>query len=144
MTTSTTSTSTFDNTVDRPFPPIGWMATGALGLIIVGGILMASYAPREAPLGWATALLVAGVALLASALVLLTRLKGFAWRTFTKIFKWTLLAYVIQGGMIEFAFVRDHTRGASLTIVTLMLVVFAVSVPTSIAFTSARYADPTA
>jgi Tfp pilus assembly protein PilX len=43
--------------------------------------------------------------------------------------------------MIEFAFVRDHTRGASLFIVTCMLVIFALSVPTTIAFTTARFAD---
>jgi hypothetical protein len=53
-----------------------------------------------------------------------------------------LLAYVITSAMIELAFVRDHTRGSSLVIVTLMLVVFALSVPTTIAFTTARFADP--
>jgi len=58
------------------------------------------------------------------------------------VFKWALLAYVITSGMIEFAFVHDHTRGSSLVLVTLMLVVFALSVPTTIAFTVARFADP--
>ena len=43
--------------------------------------------------------------------------------------------------MIEFAFVHDHTRGSSLVIVTLMLVIFASSVPTTIAFTVARFAE---
>jgi len=43
--------------------------------------------------------------------------------------------------MIEFAFVRDQTRGASLLICTCMLVVFTLSVPTTIAFTVARYAQ---
>jgi hypothetical protein len=127
---------------DRPVPPIGWLSTGALGLVVVGGIMLASYAPRVAPLGAATALLCGAIVLLALAGALLARIKGFAWETFANVFKWALLAYVITSGMIEFAFVRDHTRGSSLVLVTLMLVVFALSVPTTIAFTVARFADP--
>jgi uncharacterized membrane protein YdjX (TVP38/TMEM64 family) len=72
---------------------------------------------------------------------LLIRIKDFAWSTFVLVFKWALLAYLITAGMIEFAFAHDHTRGTSLVIVTLMLVIFALSVPTTIAFTVARYAD---
>jgi hypothetical protein len=130
------------DTGDRPFPPIGWFSSAALALVIVGGILLASYAPRVAPLALATGLLVGALALLVIAAALLFRLKDFAWKTFGVVFKWSLLAYVITSGMIEFAFVHDHTRGSSLVIVSLMLVVFALSVPTTIAFTVARYADP--
>jgi hypothetical protein len=43
--------------------------------------------------------------------------------------------------MIEFSFIRNHTSGASLVIVSGMLVVFGVSVPTTIAFTAARFAE---
>jgi hypothetical protein len=132
----------YSNEVDRPFPPIAWLSSAALGLGIVGGILMASYAPRLAPLGIAEGLLVGGLVLLGAAAVLLYRLRDFAWRTFTTVFKWALLAYVITAGMIEFAFVRDHTRGTSLVVVTLMLVVFALSVPLTIGFTVARFAQP--
>ena len=80
-------------------------------------------------------------ALMVAALVLLSRIAGFAWSTFVRLFRWALLAYVVMSGMIEFAFIHDHTRGTTLTEVTLMLVIFALSVPTTIAFTSARYAD---
>jgi hypothetical protein len=123
-------------------PPIGWLSAGALGLVVVGGIMLASYAPRIAPLGFATALLCGAVVLLVLAGILLARINEFAWATFVSVFKWALLAYVITSGMIEFAFVRDHTRGSSLMLVTLMLVVFALSVPTTIAFTVARFVDP--
>jgi hypothetical protein len=127
---------------DRPVPPVGWFSTGALGLVVVGGIILASYAPRVAPRGLATVLLCVAIALLAVSGVMLVRIESFAWTTFATVFKWALLAYVITSGMIEFAFVHDHTRGYSLVIVTLMLVVFALSVPTTIAFTVARFADP--
>jgi hypothetical protein len=120
---------------------VAWCSTGALGLVVVGGILLASYAPRVAPLGAATALLCAALVLLVAAITILIRIDDFAWRTFFSVLKWALVAYVITSGMIEFAFVHDHTRGVSLVIVTLMLVVFALSVPLTIAFTVARYAD---
>jgi hypothetical protein len=127
------------NDVDRPFPPIGWLSTLALGCVVVGGILLASYAPRPAPLGAPVVLLIVGSSLLVGAGIMLSRLKDFAWTTFFKVFKWELLAYIVVSGMIELAFVRDHVRGSSLVVVTLMLVVFALSVPTTAAFTVARY-----
>jgi hypothetical protein len=95
-----------------------------------------------APVGLATALLIAAAVLLATAGFLLSRLQEFAWGTFAKVFKWSLLAYAVTSGMIEFAFVHDHTPGSSLVIVSCMLVIFALSVPTIIAFTTARFAQP--
>ena len=126
---------------ERHWPPIAWLSTGALVAVIVGGIVMASYAPRRPPLGLAGALLALALVLLVVVGVVLARLERFSWATFVTVFKWALLAYVIEAGVIEFAFVRDHTSGTALAIVTGMLVVFAVSVPTTIAFTVARYAD---
>jgi len=141
MSAATTPTSAPAPTGDRRFPPVAWMTTGALAFVVIGGILMASYAPRKAPLGIAGGLLGLAVLLLLAVVVTFARLRDFAWPTFAKVFKWALLAYVIEAAMIEFSFVRNHTSGASLQIVTGMLVVFAVSVPTTIAFTVARYAD---
>ena len=126
---------------ERPFPPVAWLSTAALALVVAGGIVMASYAPRRPPLAVPTALLVVSAIALATAWVLLSRHRPFAWRTFRRVFKWALLAYVISAGMIEFAFVRDHTRGAPLLVVSGLLVLFATSVPTTIAVTTARYAD---
>jgi hypothetical protein len=53
--------------------------------------------------------------------------------------RWTLLSYVIAAGLIEFAFVKDHTRGAPLVVLTAMLVLFALDVPLIISYTVARY-----
>lgn len=125
----------------RAVPPIGWMTGSALLLVVVGGIYMASYAPRTAPLGVASGLMAGGVVLMIAAGVALGRAHDFAWRTFRKVFKWALLAYAISAAMIEFAFVRDGTKGNSLVVVSVMLVVFASSVPATIAFTVARFAD---
>ena len=126
---------------ERSFPPVTWLSTAALALVVAGGIVMASYAPRRPPLAVPTVLVVVAALSLASAWVLLGRHRPFAWRTFRRVFRWALLAYVISSGMIEFAFVRDHTRGAPLVVVSCLLVIFATSVPTTIAVTTARYAD---
>jgi hypothetical protein len=138
---STDRTSQGASSANRTYPPVAWLSTGALAFVIVGGIIMASYAPRKAPLGVATALLVAGALLLASAGVVLVGLKDFSRKTFLMVFKWAIYADLVTAAMIEFAFVRDHTNGTSLLIVTCMLAVFTLSVPTTIAFTVARYAD---
>ena len=80
--------------------------------------------------------------LLLAGVFLLSRLDQFAWPRFFVVFRWALLAYVISAGMIGFAFVRDHTRGAPLALVIVMLVIFALDVPVVIAFTVARYSSP--
>ena len=138
----TTAPVTDANAVDRSYPPVAWLSTAALCLVISGGIILASYAPRVAPHSVTVTLLVAGLLLLATAVTMLLRIKEFSWTTFRSVYKWAQLAYLITAGMIEFAFAHDHTRGSSLVIVTLMLVVFCVSVPINIAFTTARYANP--
>lgn len=127
---------------DPPAPPVAWFSVAALVSVIIGGILMASYAPRPAPLGAPTVLLGVAILSLATSVTLLVRFAGFMWATFWRVFKWAQLAYVIMAAMIEFAFVHDHTVGSSLVLVTLMLMIFALSVPITIAFTTARYADP--
>jgi hypothetical protein len=50
-----------------------------------------------------------------------------------------LLAYLIEAGMLEYVFVLDHTRGSVLVVLTLMLAIFAVTIPMLLAFTVARY-----
>jgi len=87
--------------------------------------------------GW----IIVGAVLLIVGLLMIARVAGFSWDTWVRVGRWALLAYVIAAGMIEFAFVRNHTRGAPLAVVTGMLVVFALDVPFLIATTVARYED---
>ncbi len=126
----------------RRFPPVAELAIGSLALVVVGGILMASYVPRRPPLGAPAVLTAVSAALILTSVFLLSRLRPFAWERFFLAFRWALLAYVISAGMIGFAFVRDHTWGAPLALVAVMLVIFALDVPVIIAFTVARYSSP--
>jgi uncharacterized membrane protein YoaK (UPF0700 family) len=125
---------------DATLPPIGEIAVLSLVLVIIGGVLMAAYVPRRPPIAIPSVLLVVSAVVMAWNLIALARLRDFAWSTFFLVLRYALIAYVISAGMIEWAFVKDHTRGAPLLVVTLMLVIFATDVPLIIAFTVARYA----
>ena len=126
----------------RRLPPIAQLTVGSLALVVIGGILMASYVPRQPPLAVPAALTAVSAVLALTSGFLLSRLEQFAWPRFFLAFRWALLAYVISAAMIGFAFVRDHTRGAPLALVIVMLVIFALDVPLVIAFTVARYSSP--
>lgn len=111
----------------------------SIALVAAGVIYLAAYLPRHAPLGPAVALLAAAAAVLAANLVLLARRPGFAWARFRQVAGWMLVAYVVIAGMIEYAFVYDHTRGAVLVVMTLLLAIFTLNVPLIAGFTVARF-----
>ncbi|HLI31608.1 MAG TPA: hypothetical protein VKU89_02550 [Solirubrobacteraceae bacterium] len=121
-------------------PPCTPLAMVALALIVSGGAYLASNIPHRVPLGPAWALLGCALGTMVLNALLLARAGGFAFRRFFTVFRWGLLAYVVSAGMIEYVFVYDGVRGSTLIVLSGMLVVFALTVPFSIAFTVARYA----
>jgi len=129
---------------ERKLPPVTEVGMASLALIVAGGIYLSAHLPQHVPLGPAVALLVASALLMAGNLISLTRVKDFAWRRFFEIGRWSLLAYLVTAGMIEFVFVHNHLSGGPLVVLTLSLVVFAVHVPVLVAFTVARYYEPAA
>ena len=126
---------------ERKFPKAVEVVTVSLAAVVVGGVWLGSHAPRRPSLAFPTGLLAVAAALLLAGIAMIIRYAGFSWNTFVRVGRWALLAYIIAAGMIEFAFVRNHTRGAPLAVVTGMLVVFALDVPFLIATTVARYDD---
>ena len=126
---------------ERHFPPVTQLGMASLALIVAGGIYLSAHLPRHVPLGPAVVLLVASVLLLVGNVFALTRVKDFAWDQFFSVAKWSLLAYIVIAGMIEYAFLKDHVSGGSLVVLTLSLAVFSVHVPLLMGFTVARYAD---
>jgi hypothetical protein len=125
--------------VDRRLPPVTEIGAASMIAIAGGVIYLAAYLPKHAPLWFALVLLVVAAGLQVANAVLLARTREFAWARFFQVGKWALLAYAVIAGMIEFAFVYDHTRGAQLVVMTLMLVLFMLNVPVLIGFTVARY-----
>jgi hypothetical protein len=122
-------------------PPVTQVGMASLALIVAAGIYLSAHLPDHVSLTPAIVLLAASALLLAGNLAALARVAGFAWRRFIQVARWALLAYSIIAGMIEYVFLRNHTSGGPLVVLTLALVVFAVHVPVLIGFTVARYAD---
>jgi hypothetical protein len=129
---------------ERRLPPVTQLGMLSLGLVLVAGIYLSAHLPQHVSLGPAVALLGASALVLAGNLLALSRVDGFAWRRFFEIARWALLAYALIAGMIEYVFLRNHTSGGPLVVLTLSLIVFAVNVPVLIGFTVARYQEPEA
>jgi hypothetical protein len=126
--------------MDEPkYPPVTPIAMASLALIIAGGIYLSANLPEHVSLAPAVILLVLSAALMAFNLLSLTRVKGFAWDQFFAVARWSLVAYLAIGGMLEFVFVHNHVRGGTLVVLTLSLLIFAIHVPTLMGFTVARY-----
>jgi hypothetical protein len=120
-------------------PPVHQLATATLILVVVGGIYMAAHYGHSGTLVPPTVLAAAAGVVLLVNVVLLARVRDFAWSRFAQVFGWALLAYLVIAGILEFVFVYDHTPGRQLALFTAMLVLFAVDVPLLLAFSVARY-----
>ena len=124
---------------EQPGPKVTELGMLSIGLVAAGVIYLAAYLPRRAPLVPAVVLLAAAVAVLVTNVVLLLRRPGFAWWRFRQVARWMLLAYLVVAGMLEFTFVYDHTHGAVLALMTLLLATFTLNVPLLAAFTVAQF-----
>jgi hypothetical protein len=120
-------------------PPVARLATLTLALVVVGGIFMAANYGRSFSLVPPLVLAIAGALVLVANVVLLARIPEFAWDKFFLVFRWTLLAYLVFAGILEFVFVYDHTPGRQLALFSAMLAMFAIDVPLLLAFSVARY-----
>ena len=56
------------------------------------------------------------MAVLAINMILLSRVRDFAWGRFFQVAKWSLLAYLFMAGMFEYVFLRNHTSGGPLVV----------------------------
>lgn len=125
-------------------PPIPFVCVLSMALVLVSGIYLAAYLPRHAPFGPAVGLVAAAGVVLVLAVGLVTRLRQFDWDTFFVVVKWTLLAYLVIAGILEYVFIYDGTRGTMLVLLTLSLFVFAVDIPVLLGFSVARFQVPRA
>jgi hypothetical protein len=74
--------------------------------------------------------------------VLLAKVKSFAWSPFFRVFGWALLAYFTIAGILEFVFIFDHTPAHPLALFSALLFLFATDVPLILAFSVARWQLP--
>jgi len=124
---------------ERRLPPVQQLGIASMILTIVSVIWLASYIPKHPPLAVSVVLMILAGVVLATNLTLLSRVQEFSWSTFRAVAGWTLVAYVVIAGMLEFVFLYDHVSGGVLVLMTLSLVSFAVNVPLLLGFGVARY-----
>jgi uncharacterized membrane protein YeiB len=124
---------------ERRLPPVTQLGLLSLAMVLVAGIYLSAHLPQHVSLGPAVALLAASALVLVVNLLALSRTDWFPWRRFFEVGRWALLAYLVIAAMIEYVFLRNHTSGGALVVMTLSLIVFAVNVPVLIGFTVARY-----
>jgi hypothetical protein len=111
----------------------------SLALIVAGGIYLSAHLPRHVPLAPAVILLAASALLMLGNMASLARVEKFDWPRFFQVARWSLLAYLVIAGMIEYAFLQNHVKGGALVVLTLSLAVFAIHVPILVGFTVARF-----
>ena len=126
----------------RQGPPVTEVAMASLALIVAGGIYLSAHLPKHVPLAPAVILLVLSSLLMAYNLASLARVRDFPWARFWQVGRWSLLAYVVIAGLIEYVFLQNHLSGGPLVVLTLSLAVFAVHVPTLVGYTVAHYDEP--
>jgi hypothetical protein len=127
---------------ERSLPPVAELLVVSIALMMIGGIYLAAQTPGHPSLAAPVGLVAAGGAMTATGVVLLSRIRPFAWSTFSLVMRWALLAYLIIAGMIEFVFIRDHAPGSTVAVLSVALFFFAVDVPAILAFTVAKFASP--
>lgn len=120
-------------------PPVTQIGVVALALVVIGGIYMSAYYPKGGLIGFPATLAVISSLLVCWNLVSIARSPALAKDPFIKVGRWTFLVYLVIAGMIEYVFIYDGTRGTSLLVLSLMLLVLAIDVPTIVAFTVARF-----
>jgi hypothetical protein len=129
---------------ERRLPPVTELGMTSLALIVAGGIYLSAHLPRHVPLTPAVILLAASALLMLANMASLARVREFDWPRFMQVARWSLLAYLVIAGLIEYAFVQNHVKGGALVVLSLSLVVFAIHVPMLVGFTVARFYEPAA
>jgi hypothetical protein len=129
-------------TPSRSLPPVAKIAVGSIVLMLAGGVYLAAHLPGHPGLAVPAALVIAGAVATAADIALLSRIRPFAWPVFFLVFRWALLAYLVIAGLLAYVFIHDHTPAPTMAVLAATLAVFAVDVPLILAFTVARFQDP--
>ena len=125
----------------KKLPPVSEISVLVLALVVAGGVYLAAHLPKHVSLAPTTTLVaLAAIGVLVN-LYLLSQIKGFDWEKFFLVAKWSLLAYGLIAGALEYIFIKDGTKGSVLTLMSATLVIFALNLPIHFGFTVARYSD---
>jgi hypothetical protein len=124
---------------ERKYPPITELSVATMICVIVGGIYIVSYLPKSVSLALPVGLTVVAAELLLYNVFSLSRIENFHWESFWLVAKWSLAAYVVIAGMLEYIFIYDDTPGDVLAVLSGALVIYAINIPLLFGFSVARY-----
>lgn len=120
-------------------PPVAELCVATMILVVIGGTYIAAHIPRNVPLTLPTILVAAAFALMAANIVLLARVKAFAWGAFWLVFTRSLAGYGVISGLLVYVFVRGDIPGDVIGFLAASLVVYAIDIPLLLGFSVARY-----
>ena len=123
-------------------PPVARLGALTLALIVAGGVVMAAQYGGASSLSLPTALAVAAGLVLLGNVLLLARVRAFAWSVFLRVLGWAVLAYLVVARILAFVFIYDHMPGHQLALFSVFLFLFAADVPLILAFSVARWQPP--
>ncbi len=126
---------------DKRLPPVVLTGVVSLALAVSAVIYLNWSLPRVPPIAPAVGLLVASALTVALNGVALARTRGFAWRPFFLVYKWTSLGYGIIAGLLMFVFVRNELPARQLVLLVATLAIGAVDIPMILSFSVARFVD---
>jgi hypothetical protein len=120
-------------------PPIWECGVAALICVAISVIYLAAYIPNAPNTTLPIVLLSAGTLFIIAQLVMIGSLDHFSRSSFHTVSLYALAAYTVIGGMIEYVFIKNGTRGEELALLTWGLVLFVIDVPLILGFSVARY-----
>lgn len=124
---------------DRSRSPIVTASISSIIFAFLAAGVIASYLPQSAPLHWPVAFLIVSAVLWLAAVMLLFRLRRFAWQLFFSVLRWVSILPLTFAATAIFVFVTDGTSGITLAIMVAVLLLAALNIPIVIAFSVARH-----
>ncbi|MCL5946568.1 MAG: hypothetical protein M1298_00890 [Chloroflexi bacterium] len=124
---------------DTTRSPIVGCTIGSIVCAFLAIGIIAAYLPQAVPLVWPVAFLVASGVLLVAAIILLSRLRHFAWAMFFAVARWMAVLTMIFVAMTVLVFIVDATGGLTLAVMAIVLVLTAIDVPILVGFSVARH-----
>lgn len=124
---------------EQRLPPVAELAIATMILVVIGGTFIAAHIPRNVPLLLPTVLMVVAYGLFVVNVVLLSRIRDFAWGVFSLVFTRSLAGYGVIAGLLTYVFLRDDIPNDVMAFLAAMLVLFALDIPLLFGFSVARY-----
>ena len=124
---------------DTKFSPIVACMVGTIVSCILALGIVITYIPEPAPLWGSIMWAGIGAALTVASIIQIARKHPFDRKLFFKVTKWAFLYILVLSGMGEYIIVFDGTRGGTLVVMTITLLLFLVNIPMLWGFSVARH-----